>query len=143
MSFMQPQIQHGLWWIIDGNCGLDVVPSDLCDTAGWEVGETIHESDESNLFTLRLLTLSQYTENTTVYSIELRQGFGARLSAPGYMDCTPWSVHETEEEAKQFLEEMYGDDDQPNDSMDGDHDSAMASAGLGTDEDYGGGDEHI
>jgi hypothetical protein len=27
-------------------------------------------------------------------------------------------------------------------SMDGDHDSAMASAGFGTDEDYGGCDEH-
>ena len=29
------------------------------------------------------------------------------------------------------------------DSMDGDHDSAMASAGHGTDEDYGGGMEHL
>jgi hypothetical protein len=30
---------------------------------------------------------------------------------------------------------------EPDDSMDGDHDSAMASAGFGTDEDYGG-DSH-
>jgi hypothetical protein len=29
------------------------------------------------------------------------------------------------------------------DSMDGDHDSAMASAGWGTDEDYGGGSERL
>lgn len=28
-------------------------------------------------------------------------------------------------------------DDEPDDSMDGDHDSSMASAGFGTDEDYG------
>ncbi len=33
-------------------------------------------------------------------------------------------------------EEEYNHD-QPDDSMDGDFDSAMASAGLGTDEDYG------
>jgi len=30
-------------------------------------------------------------------------------------------------------------DAQPNESMDGDHASALASAGFGTDEDYGGG----
>ena len=29
------------------------------------------------------------------------------------------------------------------DSMDGDHDTAMASAGWGTDEDYGGGSERL
>jgi len=29
------------------------------------------------------------------------------------------------------------------DSMDGDHQSALASAGMGTDEDYGGGDERL
>ena len=33
------------------------------------------------------------------------------------------------------LEEAWADD--YDDSMDGDHDSAMESAGLGTDEDYG------
>jgi hypothetical protein len=33
--------------------------------------------------------------------------------------------------------EDYNDDDDYDDSMDGDHDSAMESAGWGTDEDYG------
>jgi hypothetical protein len=34
---------------------------------------------------------------------------------------------------------LFDDEDEaePDDSMDGDHDSAMASAGWGTDEDYG------
>ena len=32
--------------------------------------------------------------------------------------------------------------DEPNDDMDGDHASALASAGFGTDEDYGGGCGH-
>jgi hypothetical protein len=31
----------------------------------------------------------------------------------------------------------YDDDNDFNESMDGDHDSAMTSAGFGTDEDYG------
>jgi hypothetical protein len=34
-------------------------------------------------------------------------------------------------------------DDNYDDSMDGDFDSAMTSAGFGTDENYGGGDEHV
>jgi hypothetical protein len=34
-------------------------------------------------------------------------------------------------------DEGYDDDDDYDDSMDGDHDSAMESAGWGTDEDYG------
>ena len=35
------------------------------------------------------------------------------------------------------LSERFMEDDDYDDSMDGDHDSAMASAGFGTDEDYG------
>lgn len=34
-------------------------------------------------------------------------------------------------------------DDGPDESMDGDHESGLASAGFGTDEDYGGDCEHI
>jgi Protein of unknwon function (DUF3008) len=48
------------------------------------------------------------------------------------------------------LQDEYGDPDfdepaEPDDSMDGDHDSAMASAGFGSDEDYGyyGNDEDV
>ena len=35
------------------------------------------------------------------------------------------------------LSDRFMEDDDYDDSMDGDHDSAMASAGFGTDEDYG------
>ena len=44
-------------------------------------------------------------------------GYGARLSAPGYLDCTEWAVFETEDEAREYLEEMYPDDeeDEPED----------------------------
>jgi len=39
------------------------------------------------------------------------KGFGARLSAPGYLDCTEWAVFETEEEANQYLDELTEDDE--------------------------------
>ena len=55
------------------------------------------------------------------------------------------------QDVRDILNEMREDDraiksetsNEPDDSMDGDFDSAMASAGHGTDEDYGGGDYHM
>lgn len=61
-----------------------------------------------------------------------------------------WPVHELHRtpdglllEIRKLLPEVgpWDDDegcDEPDDSMDGDHESALASAGFGTDEDYGG-----
>jgi len=46
-----------------------------------------------------------------VYSATIRTGVGARLSAPGYMDCTEWSVFDTEEEAQTYLDETYPEDE--------------------------------
>ena len=40
-------------------------------------------------------------------------------------------------EMANYEEECYVEDDYYDDSMDGDFDSAMSSAGFGTDEDYG------
>ena len=42
-----------------------------------------------------------------------------------------------------FGEALQPERDDYDDSMDGDHDTAMASAGWGTDEDYGGGSERL
>ena len=40
------------------------------------------------------------------------KGYGARLSAPGYLDCTAWDVFETKQEAREYLEEMYPEDEE-------------------------------
>lgn len=39
--------------------------------------------------------------------VRYRYGWGCRLSAPGYLDCTDWTVFDTEEEARDHIEEMY------------------------------------
>jgi hypothetical protein len=44
---------------------------------------------------------------------------------------------EVEDYNDYYIEENNVDDDDYDDSMDGDHDSAMRDAGFGTDEDYG------
>jgi len=87
-GFMQPQIEHGAWWMVDGNCGIDYIPADFCGAD--EIGD--------------------FVESTHFYGKpEIVIGYGARLSAPGYMDCTEWCVFATEQEARDYLEEMYGD----------------------------------
>ena len=55
----------------------------------------------------------------------------------------PMGYGATAQEAEDDLLEQQEehDADSYDDPMDGDHDSAMASAGWGTDEDYGGGDD--
>lgn len=40
------------------------------------------------------------------------KGYGARLSAPGYLDCTEWTVFATKEEAEEFLNEFYSEDEE-------------------------------
>ena len=69
-----------------------------------EEGETfIYPAD---LFTKeQVLKLHKGTSN-----IEQRAAWGARMSAPGYLDCTQWVLFETEEEAKEYLMENFGDD---------------------------------
>jgi hypothetical protein len=95
MSFMQKQITvKQSWWQVETSTGTEIVPVDLVP----------QEPADSSAF-------EDYCEGQ-VQSWELIQGYGARLSAPGYMDCTEWAVFDTEKEAEQYLEEMYGDDDE-------------------------------
>jgi len=84
MAFMQKQITvKQAWWQVETSIGTEIVPVDLVS----------QEPADSSAF-------EDYCEGQ-VQSWELIQGYGARLSAPGYLDCTPWSVFETEEEAEQ------------------------------------------
>ena len=52
-----------------------------------------------------------YVEGT-IQSWENIQGYGARLSAPGYLDCTEWAVFDTVEEALSYLAEMYEENEE-------------------------------
>lgn len=92
MAFMEQQIEHGEWYEVETNHGTEWLPVDV-------IGDI---SDESEL--------SDYVEGTEIHSYTRREGYGARLSAPGYMDCTDWCVFDTEQEAQEYLDETYGDD---------------------------------
>lgn len=92
-SFMKPEIEEGFFFeVTDIHGYLTVIPACL-------VG------DDPDPYAFK-----DYMESTyPVHSSKRVKGFGARLSAPGYLDATEWNVFPTEEEAIAYLEETYGD----------------------------------
>jgi len=90
MGFMEKQITKKRdWWEVDGTNGTE-----------WFDQEDFTEEEARDNY------------QGKVWSSTPREGFGARLSAPGYLDCTEWTVFDTAEEAEEYLQEMYGDDDE-------------------------------
>lgn len=77
MAFMQAQMtDKQTWHRIDGDKGVQWYPGEYfsLEQAGEKYGD------------------SRFEEETL-------QGYGVRLSAPGYMDCTDWEVYTTESDA--------------------------------------------
>lgn len=89
---MRPEIISGTFVEIETQFGTTVVPMDVAGTT---------DKDE----------LLQYTDCSTEEDIEdvsVVEGFGVRLSAAGYMDCTDWTVVDSEEEAQEKIIEWFG-----------------------------------
>jgi hypothetical protein len=115
-QFMQPQIVFDEWLIVDGADGVETIPADLIGGVAWMKLGTVYDTDclEEDSDMRRLLgALEAYVEGFVddVASVERVEGFGARLSAPGFMDCTQWTVHKTREEAEAYLRDMYDVED--------------------------------
>ena len=107
MAFMQQQITHYTKWIvIDGTHGTTFVPFDV----DIKLYSMILDPNSDDLQDDIKERAADYYDGD-VESVTFRTGYGARLSAPGYMDCTEWSVFHTEAAAKEHLDEMYGDED--------------------------------
>ena len=91
---MERQVTKKLsWWQVETNHGIEYIEADLVTPLG------LPEA------------FNNYVEGTCIFSHELIQGYGARLSAPGYMDCTEWAVFDTVKEAITYLDERYPEDE--------------------------------
>jgi hypothetical protein len=104
MGFMEKQVTDKQMWIeIDGPCGTTWVPADIAR----DVVVAVKLGNESRAKELAL----EFYEGSTVWTVDLREGYGARFSAPGYMDCTEWSVFDTAEDAEAYLADQDDSDD--------------------------------
>ena len=89
MSFMKPEIFRDKFQVIRDTSEGDIyTPLDFADSP----------EDAANEW------------DVPIENIETIEGYGARLSASGYMDCTEWAVFDTREEAAQYLLDMYGNE---------------------------------
>jgi hypothetical protein len=102
MAFMQKQVTNKMkWFQVETSQRTEFIQSDIF------ASETTIES---------VSDLIDYCDGVPV-SFEVIEGFGARLSAPGYMDCTEWTVFETAQEAQKYLDEMYPEDEEEADQI--------------------------
>lgn len=98
MGFMEAQLTDKEWWYeVDGPNGREFIPESVTGrvdlSAGFDSGSEVPAS------------LRDYCENRTAYSIGRVFGYGVRSSAPGYMDCTPWSVYTSKRDATKAYNE--------------------------------------
>jgi hypothetical protein len=104
MAFMQKQIIKDLWVEIDGGIGVVAIPASLVawpeglpaeavrDGAHWKCPTSQSSQSDIDLWEQLSEAVSDfYGSSLRVWSIEIISGFGVRLSAPGYMDCTDWT----------------------------------------------------
>ncbi len=101
MPHLQKQVEFGTWIVVEGD-GLEYVDASL---VGLTLAVDSPVTPDSPLWLSALSAVRDYVTMfpETVSSIRMRDGWGARLSAPGYMDCTDWAVFDTEEEAADHL----------------------------------------
>lgn len=97
MSFMNLYTSPGPWIVAETNNGTEVIEADL-------IAKNMAEGDS-----VPLDRISQYLEGKPI-SAEVKYGFCARYSAPGYLDRTDWcGPYETSGEAIEACKELYGE----------------------------------
>lgn len=100
MPHMQPQVEYAEYFEVETSVGTEIVPADVVNRTTETVSVEL------------LLDYLEGKPNDPEAECERKMGWLARLSAPGYLDCTDWSAHATEQEANDYLVEQYGLDEQ-------------------------------
>lgn len=112
MGFMTLQVEKFVALVVDGPLGGEIVPWDLL---GGDPGapRMLDVDDDDARETLARAAPFCPDGTRVVWSAEIVEGWFARMSAPGYLDCTDWiGPYDTAEEAERECREMYGDDDE-------------------------------
>jgi hypothetical protein len=153
MAHMQIETTHGIWYLVEVNGETHYVPPGMVSLDRLDAGQTKgiddlrDEQEASNPILSRadndgaateqwagwINVLQPYVERAMTFDsvdvIEAWEGWGARYSAPGYMDCTDWVLGDTEEEAVEECKDLYGDDEEEDDGFD-----MLMGADMGDDE---------
>ena len=106
-SFMQDDItSKQLGWQVDtADNGTCYVPGDVQAVPAWLAPGVSVTADDGPVFDTLIALISDYVPAHEIGSLEVCSGYFARLSAPGYLDCTDWTCHSTIREARASLRE--------------------------------------
>lgn len=107
MSFMQKQVTREMRWLkVETSQGTEFLS--VFDTGlDWPNSDSLPSEKVVECCT----DIAQYCEGEPG-SWENIKGYGARSSAPGYLDCTEWTVFDTAEDAQKYLDDTYEDDEE-------------------------------
>lgn len=96
-THLQPELTERTQWLqIAGDGGIAYIPMDvisLADLADVPLGEYVTLPE----------CIRQYcpeSADSTQGTLTIVTGYGLRLSAPGYLDCTDWDVYTSLREAR-------------------------------------------
>jgi hypothetical protein len=104
MAFMNLYSDYFAAYLVETKNGSELVPCNLLNRP-FTVGECEEDGEV-------LADLIQYCEDKP-HEYTVVQGWFARYSAPGYLDCTNWvGPCATEQEAIDECKELYGDEDE-------------------------------
>ena len=105
MAFMGPEIIEDVFVTVETRDGTWNFPADCIGSlAACDIGPDDARFEELSA------ACADYVEGRRPFErIEVRSGFGARFSAPGYLDCSEWSVHPTLADAIEELANQAGD----------------------------------
>lgn len=108
MSFMQLEMTEKMrGWRVDTTHGIELIPGDVEGVPVWlKLGVEVPVGEMPEIDRV----LQQYCEGE-IQSVEGVEGYFGRYSAPGYMDCTPWSFDTNGRRLQQELREMYGEEE--------------------------------
>jgi hypothetical protein len=106
---MQPEITLDDWWVVESRMGNMVYPASQFSVE--EILQDAGATQEQMDFIYP--DTEGWIDRAAEEDIEIEQllgQYGARLQMPGYLDTTEWAVFPNEEEAAEYLIDMYGDE---------------------------------
>lgn len=96
MAHLQPQVYRDTYVSIETTAGTEIIPLEVYG----RISEIRPFDDLRQYLTGEPLGDSEMPEEL--------EGWVARMSAPGYLDCTKWTAHKTKAEALAYLSDTYG-----------------------------------
>jgi hypothetical protein len=106
-SFMKPEMFQGHYVEIDGDNGIAIIPLENISIS-LETGDDADygELSEDDMEEVAQAYQNHFEGNAEPCFVRVDFGYIYRLSASGYMDCTDYSVAESEEKALKELLSM-------------------------------------